>query len=187
MSAPIAKLIAAIGTWISVATLAGVIFSTWFIVNAMRTPGTDPAFLIDRIRVRTPVVEPGQPVRFEMEARRYHACASIIASFWLGEDGEAWTRFPPLTGGYTDVNPDGYTISFSVPAPERNTVTNELPRPGLYRYKSINAPLCDNLGATETPPVSICLVVPGLPRPACSTQTGPSEWVEAINNHEVSP
>jgi hypothetical protein len=53
--------------------------------------------------------------------------------------------------------------------------------PGIYRYKSVNAPLCDNLGATETPPVTICLVVPGLPSPACTTQPDMMQWRTAMD------
>jgi hypothetical protein len=154
--------------------LLGIAFSTWFIINTLRSPSDERAFVIDEILVENPVVEPGQPVRFVMKARRFHQCPSIIAAFWMTEGNEAWTRFPPTTGGYTDLNPGGYTVRFSAPAPMENTLTGEQPDPGVYHYKSLNSPLCDNMGATETPPVDICLVVPGKPQPACvETMTRP--------------
>ena len=175
MSLPVAKFLAAVGAWLGVATIFAVAASAWYIVTALRAPPTDQAFVIDSIKAMPDVVAPGEPVRFDMTARRFHVCPSIIADFWIkgkGEDVQAWTRFPPATGGYTEINEDGYAISFDRPAPENNSTTNSPPEPGIYWFKSINAPLCDGLSATETPPVSVCLVVPGLPAPACVHQMG---------------
>lgn len=177
MSTPFAKFVATLGTWAFVLVLAAVGLQTWYIVDRMRSPGDEKAFEVHAFRVLNPVVRPGEVVYFEMEATRTHNCPSLIAAFWMTDDGRPWTRFPPLTGGYAGIDAVGsgspYTVHFEQRAPGNNTVTGDVPVPGVYTYRSINAPLCDNMGATETPDVSICLVVPGLPDPAClSHMTG---------------
>jgi hypothetical protein len=168
-----AKLVTAVSTWGFMLVFAAVLGMGLWTVRELRAPPVNQAFVIDSIQATPNVVEPNEPVRFDMTARRFHVCPSIIADFWIkgkGEDVQAWTRFPPATGGYTEVNTEGYSISFERPAPGDNTTSHSPPEPGIYWFKSINAPLCDGFSATETPPVSVCLVVPGLPAPACVDQ-----------------
>lgn len=163
-------LIGAIIAWVGVLFMSAAGFTTWWAVTEAPSPSAGtPALVIDRAYVKNPQVQPGQAVTIELQARRFHLCPSIIASFWLREDGQPWTRFPPITGGYTEVSTGGYVVDFNVPAPTENTLTGEKPIPGIYRYRSVNAPLCDGLQPTETPDtLRICLVVPGEPKPACA-------------------
>lgn len=163
-------LIGAVVAWIGVLFVSAAGFTTWWAVKEALSPSSGtPAFTIDYAYVKNPRVAPGDPVVIELQARRFHLCPSIIASFWMTDDGRPWTRFPPITGGYTPLYPTGYTLDFEVPAPGPNTVTGEPPKPGVYRYRSINAPLCDGLLPTETPDtLTICLVVPGEDLPACA-------------------
>jgi hypothetical protein len=177
-------MVAAISTWAFILVLAAVGLQTWYIVDRLRSPGDSPAFEIQSIRILNPVVQPGEVVYFEMDAVRYHNCPSIIASFWMTEDGRPWTRFPPLTGGYGGVDEarthNPYRVNFEQRAPGNNTVTGDVPVPGRYVYRSLNAPLCDNMAATETPPVSICLVVPGLPEPPCVGRMSGASMFDAL-------
>lgn len=153
--------------WTGTIVLAVTGFSLWYFIDRALNPESQPAFVIDAISVKNPVVKPGEPVSIVIQARRFEACPSIIAAFWLDDEGVPVTRFPPTTGGYTSVNTEGYTVTFNVPAPVVDTLTGVPAPPGVYHYKSVNAPLCDRLAPTETPDVAICLIVPGLPMPPC--------------------
>jgi hypothetical protein len=168
MSTHVVRLIAATGVWFTMALIMLVGFSTWYTVTEIRRPPDEQAFYIDKIEVLNPVVGPGKPVLFRLTGRRDHACPSIIASFWMDDSGKPVTRFPPITGGYTPVDTDGYTVEFLVPAPSVETLTGLPAAPGVYHYRATNAPLCPNLIPTEMPDVTICLVVPGQPKPACA-------------------
>jgi hypothetical protein len=174
MSVTAVKLIAGTGVWITFALLLMSGFSTWYIIDRIVNP-TDKAFEIQDFTVINPVVAPGEVVVFSLTGARYHNCPSIIASFWMDEDGAPVTRFPPLTGGYTPLDPDGYTIPVRIPAPDRDTVTGEPVPPGIYHYRSLNAPLCRHLSPTETPDAVICLVRPDQPKPPCATDPGALE------------
>ena len=161
------NIVAGAVVWTGAIVLAVTGFSVWYFIDRALHPGPRPALMIDAIRVENPIVEPGEPVQITINARRFEACPSIIAAFWMNDKAQPVTRFPPITGGYTSVDQDGYEVTFNVPAPTVDTMTGVPAAPGEYHYKSINAPLCQHLAPTETPDAVICLVVPGLPKPPC--------------------
>lgn len=152
--------------WTTAVTICAVAFSTYYVVNRLYIP-EEKAFFIEDLKIEKEIVEPGEIVKFNQIATRSKSCPSIIASFWVDENGKPVVRFPPITGGYTSVG-EHYNVQFDVPAPMTNTITGTSVPPGRYRYVSVNAPLCPNLVATETPPVWICLKVEGKPIPKCA-------------------
>lgn len=163
--------IAALMVWTGAVVLVVTGLSIWYFLDRALHPEAEPAFVVDSVSVAKRIVEPGEPVTIRMRARRFHACPSVIAAFWLNDAGTPIVRFPPTTGGYTDVDPDGYEVTFNVPAPDFDTLTGVPAAPGLYHYKSTNAPLCEHLAPTETPDnIVVCLVVPGRPPPDCAKE-----------------
>jgi len=166
MSTPFAKLVAGIGAWVGVLILFAIAGSTLYIVSSVTKPATEPAFSITSVKPENEVYEMGRPVRFVVQGERFRNCPSVIAAFWLTNDGTAWTRFPPLTGGYADLHATEW--SFSVAGPGLNTTTGEAPKAGIYRYKALSAPLCDRAAVTETGPIPVCFTIPGEPLPPCA-------------------
>jgi hypothetical protein len=153
--------------WAAAMFLGLQVFAIYATVWRVGAPEPEQALLIDGWHVVNPIVGPDDTVVFSMRARRQYACISLIAAFWIAEDGRAVVRFPPLTGGYTPVNMDGYEVPVEVPAPAINSLTGQPLEPGIYIYRSMNVPLCPDLLPTESPEARVCLVVPGKPEPPC--------------------